>query len=402
VKVSRAPGLAGDSAIGGMRQLNIVYCSKSPPSPNGIARYAADFRQVLGSIGSVYQVAPRERRGQSDGLRQVLNLSLRLPWTIARRQPNWLVVEMSGRSLAEFWSTLLVMAIWRFRRTRVWVNVHDAPDLAGGVFWFAFADRRGVRSLAHWLTKRFGRRVERNLLRRAHVVTALSAAGAAALSDRYQLRVDVIRHVLRPRLAARQKSLRLFVPGYVRPVPSLVAGITTFAGHPDWDIVVGAMSETDNEWLKSELANTVDLGKITFAGFQSDSELDENYATASAVLRIVGQPTEAGRWAVSGPALYAMGFGGVLVTDDQRGVRECLDSGINSIVLPHELKRADIDLLNRLASDAVFRQRLSNEAQAHVQRDHDLRPVADSVLRLLLRSSEHTRTAWDKSKLGGS
>jgi hypothetical protein len=250
-------------------------------------------------------------------------LAVRLTRRLLRRPASEVVlVEQAGRGLAEFWA-----ALWLARRgRRVWLMVHDVPELSGGAFFTRALDRRGGRRLAAALSASLGRAAERDLLRRAEKVLCLSPEGARALERVHRLdrTVQDVPHVAAPAdvrtpVAERREVL---VPGYVAEAADVLPLVRAAAGWPaGWTLAVGACSAGTETEIRAAAG---DDDRVRLLGFTDEAGVRAAFARAAVVVRwrhdgwgAGGSPTA--RYAVSGPLIAAMAHGCAVVTDDTRG-----------------------------------------------------------------------------------
>lgn len=312
--------------------MQIVYVTRLPPSPSGVARYAADFRLVLQRFGVVSIVEMPSDPSFSQRLATIANASLRL--LLARRRVGrdavcW--VELAGRGIAELFG--LLVATYAFKTTCV--TIHDAPAVTGGLGFVSLLDRPGARGLAQRLTAQWGVRVEGAILRRCTRVWALSRIGAEELSARYDVDVACLRHVVSiPTDATVSKHRRqegpllVYIPGYVAgelPMEAVVGLLESIAEHRA-TLLVGAASPEVERTLKLAIDRVPGV-RCRLLGFQSEEDIDATFARADIVARPLprGGGDVANRAAVSGPIVRAAAHACVTVTNDARGTSEYLN-----------------------------------------------------------------------------
>ena len=183
----------------------VVHVSSFPPSPSGVALYAAVFDQVLAGFGSVERVVapadPRESQSLRSALRGlVVGLGPRL------READVVHVELSGRALYQFYLAL-GLTIGR-RRSLLAITCHDTPSLVGWTLLFTGLDRRPFRRVAQLASSGVGHQLENRLLSRCDVTVALTEEGATALGRRAPTAVS-LPHRRRPGAAAHEGAARV-------------------------------------------------------------------------------------------------------------------------------------------------------------------------------------------------
>jgi glycosyltransferase involved in cell wall biosynthesis len=298
----------------------VVHVTRLPPSPSGVAAYADAFGAVLAALAAPDRVAV-EPLPADPAASQSAALAVRLTRRLLRRPADEVVlVEQAGRGLAEFWA-----AWWLARRgRRVWLMVHDVPELSGGAFFTRLLDRRGGRRVAAALSASLGRAAERDLLRRAEKVLCLSPDGARALERVHRLdrTVQDVPHVAAPadvRIPVVDRR-EVLVPGYVAEAGDVLPLVRAAAGWPaGWTLAVGACSAQTEQQIRDAADDRVRL-----LGFTDEAGVRAAFARAAVVARwrqdgwgAGGSPTA--RYAVSGPLIAAMAHGCAIVTDDTRG-----------------------------------------------------------------------------------
>lgn len=364
----------------------VAHVSSFPPSPSGVALYAAVFDQVLAGFGPVERVVapadPRESQSLRSALRGlVVGLGPRL------REVDVVHVELSGRALYQFY-VALGLTVGR-RRSVLAITCHDAPSLVGWTLLFTGIDRRPFRRVALLASSGLGHRLENRLLSRCDVTVALTKEGAIALGRRAPTAVS-LPHVV-GRAPQLTKEPRVFVPGYVSD-PDVVASIADVIARRAtvdglrWRIVVGS---TDGH-TRSEIERRLTPGgrEVTdFAGHQSEEDLFAEFARAFIVVRPVGE-ARGNSLAASGPLGWAASRGCLCLTDDARsGARELADHAlvIRSSSLPEDVS-ALLDrwpdhagVLARAASaQALLGVEAVSERYGAVLQDADQRRVGES------------------------
>lgn len=348
--------------------LRLVHVTRLPPSPSGVAAYAEAFRPVLEALGTVdvVRLPPEPAASQSGAL--AVGLARRL----ARRDPaEVVVVEQAGRGLAEFWA-----AWWLARRgRRVWVMVHDVPELSGGAFFTTLLDRRGGRRVAAALSRTLGRRAERDLLRRAERVLCLSPAGARALEAAHRLDrpVQHVPHVGAVTDAPVDGRREVLVPGYVGDAEDVLPLVRLAAALPDgWTVAVGAASEHTEQRLRAAAAEHGATGRVRLLGFLPEAGVRAAFARAAVVVRWRRGGWEGGgAYAVSGPLVAALGQGCAVVTNDSRGAAYLFDEAGVVVVGDGEAGERDlVAAVRALAADPAERERRGAAGRAVVRRAH--------------------------------
>ncbi|MFB9954723.1 glycosyltransferase family protein [Cellulomonas denverensis] len=354
----------------------LLHLTRMPPSPSGVAAYAAVFRHALAEIAptTTVELPPDPAASQSFPLARRLVRRLRRPLA----DPGTvLVVEQAGRGLAEFWA-----AWWLTRRgARVWLMVHDVPALSGGAFFSRTLDRRGGRRLAALLSGTLGRRAERDLLQRVERVCCLSPAGAEALTAAHRLTrpVEPVPHVAVPpplvpaAVAARRAIL---VPGYVAAAEDVLPLLPVLAALPtDWRLLVGACPDDAGAVLARAAAGLGVADRVELLGFTDEAGVRAAFARAAVVVRWrhSGWSGAAGRYAVSGPLIAAFANAGAVLTNDDRGAAHLLPRDGATLV-----RDAD-DLgpaLAALVADDAERLRRARAGRALVESEHTPAAVA--------------------------
>lgn len=357
----------------------IVYLTRLPPSPSGVALYARDFVPVLESLGIVRTVRLPDLAADSQRVSTTLRAGRRTGR--AMRAADLLVVELAGRGVAEFW-----VAWWQAvgRRRRVVVNIHDAPTLSGGgPFLFTMLDRRYLQRIASMLSRTIGFRAERALLRAAALTTALSPHGAVDIAERYSVSVPlVLPHVLGAPTERVQREPLIFIPGAIASPADVSPVLRALADVPEpWRVVIGYCSEeTARECLREAVARGV-ADRVEVTGLVDEGALDRQFARASIVVR-----WRASGWttkAVSGPVIRALGRGCAVISNDRRGTQDCLRAAGAGLVGddPDEVTARVIHLV---AANAE-RDRLGVNGLQHIQHEHTPAALARLLAGALMR-----------------
>jgi len=331
--------------------------------------------EALSLIGPVaHHAMPPDSRGS-----QSLLLAVTTWWRLRSRAAGGeiLVVEVAGRGIAETWAAWLLVRSGH----RLWLTVHDAPAVSGAPLLTRVLDRQGLRRVGMALSRTVGRRVERDLLRRAEMVLALSANGAQALEAAYELdrKVCAVPHVAIPAEAPTSEP-RILVPGYVPGPDAVLPLVRALPQLPaEWRLVVGAGPAKVSE---SVMALADELGvraRVELLGFVDEQELESQFDRAAIVVRWKpdGWTAGAARWAVSGPVVRALARGCVVVTNDQRGVTGCLVAA-RAVVVGDGETGADemMQGVIELSGDDALRSESILAGLAHVRETHSPRAVA--------------------------
>ncbi|WP_454051188.1 glycosyltransferase family protein [Cellulomonas sp. Marseille-Q8402] len=362
-------------------RLRLLHVTRLPPSPSGVAAYALAFRAVLAELGEVQteQLPPEAAASQS--ARLAVRLTRRLldrtrPGT-PRSTRDVVVVEQAGRGLAEFWASW-----WLARRgRRVWLMVHDVPELSGGAFFTTALDRRGGRRVAAALSATLGRRAERDLLQRAERVLCLSPAGARALERAHHLdrAVEHVPHVGVATSAPLEGRYDVLVPGYVASAEDVLPLVRAAGDLPvGWTLVVGACGDETEERIRRAAAEHGTADRVRTLGFLAEVDVRAAFARAAVVVRWrhdgwVG----GGAYAVSGPLVAALGQGCAVITNDSRGATHLFEPG--GVVVVGEGAAGQAELLaavRALVTDGADRRRRGEAGRALVRREHSPAAIA--------------------------
>lgn len=357
-----APSSAGDNVeniIAPSRGPWIAYVSKFPPSPSGIALYAAAFQTVLAKSGPVLRVpAPSDPR-RSQMLSSALTGFLRGRRLARRHTISSIHVELGGRSLYEFYLALGALSA---ASPHMVITCHDVPSLVGPPCLFGILDRRGLRRLGMLLSRTWGRALEARLVAGADAVICLTDDGAGELARRFRRDVMALPHVADAPPLQPPASPRVFLPGYLGDPQAIRDVIETVAGYNSnhqthWHVVVGACRpDTAREVISRTPPEQLQM--TTLVGFQDEPQLLNEYSQARVVVRIRGAADSGNRYAASGPLVWAAARGSLIVTDDDRaGAREMADHGLLRYS-PHpilDLPQALEDATDELATEIARR-----------------------------------------------
>lgn len=356
----------------------LLHVTRMPPSPSGVAAYALAFRAVLAELGQVRteQLPPAPAASQSAAL--AVRLTRRLLLLVRpARTGDVVVVEQAGRGLAEFWA-----AWWLARRgRRVWLMVHDVPELSGGAFFTTLLDRRGGRRVAAALSGTLGRRAERDLLERAERVLCLSPAGARALETAHRLdrAVEDVPHVATATAATLEGRSEVLVPGYVASADDVLP-LVRAAGDlpPGWTLVVGACADDTEDRLRRAAAEHGTADRVRLLGFQAEADVRAAFARAAVVVRWRRDGwSGGGAYAVSGPLVAAMGNGCAVVTNDSRGATHLFGPGGVVVVGDGAAgERELLDAVRALTTDPADRRRRGTAGRDLVRREHSPAAIA--------------------------
>jgi glycosyltransferase involved in cell wall biosynthesis len=364
---------------------SLTYVTRLPPSPSGVALYAARFKLALEVLAPTRVIRLPPLPKESQRLRVAVQTFFRALTATKADPADPVVFELAGRGIAEFWTALLLSGP-PFRR-RVWVTVHDSPAVSGGAFFFTPLDRRGFRRLAALLSKRLGRRAERALMRRADRVYCLSALGARQLIDQLGLTRPVQRlpHVTATTDTAVTPRRSIFLPGYLGGVDNVAPNLRALAETPSsWRLEVGACdAETDRD--VALLATDLGVyGRVALLGHLNEEALGAAFERAAIVVRwrVRGWARDGDpqRGAVSGPLIEAMAHGCAIITNDTRGIAECLPYA-KAVIIGEEPGAADKlqSALVRLINDEEQRSTMAAHGRAHVESDHSVVAVSQRL-----------------------
>jgi len=373
--VTVAEGVAtGAGASAGGAPARFVHVTRLPPSPSGVAAYAAAFRPVLDALGptGTELLPPAPEASQS------AVLAVRLARRLTRHDRDAvLLVEQAGRGLAEFWA-----AWWAARRgRRVWLMVHDVPELSGGAFFTTLLDRRGGRRVAAALSGTLGRRAERDLLRRAERVLCLSPSGAAALAAAHRLDrpVEAVPHVGAATDDPVAGRTEVLVPGYVAAAEDVLPLVRAAADLPDgWVLAVGACGEGTARAVEAAAAAAGTADRVRLLGFLPEVGVRAAFARAAVVVRWRRDGWGGGgAHAVSGPLVAALGNGCAVVTNDSRGAGHLFDEARVVVVGDRDAgERALLDAVRALVADPADRRARGEAGRALVRREHTVAALA--------------------------
>jgi glycosyltransferase involved in cell wall biosynthesis len=363
---------------GAPASLRVLHVTRLPPSPSGVAAYAEAFRAVLAELGdvAVVRLPPAPEASQSAAL------AVRLTRRLARRTRDIdlrqvVVVEQAGRGLAEFWA-----AWWLARRgRRVWLMVHDVPELSGGAFFTTLLDRRGGRRVAAALSRTLGRRAERDLLHRAERVLCLSPAGARALEAEHRMvrPVQDVPHVGAATDAPLDGRTEVLVPGYVAgadDVLPLVRGADDLP--PGWVLSVGACSDETRRRIAAEAEAHGTADRVRLLGFLAEADVRAAFARAAVVVRWRRDGWGGGgAYAVSGPLVAALGNGCAVVTNDSRGAAHLFGEARVAVVGDGATGEQQlVDAVRALTANPADRRRRGEAGRDLVRREHSPAAVA--------------------------
>lgn len=316
--------------MGSTSRQAIRYVSKFPPSPSGVALYAAVFADVLSMEAEVRRLDAPSLPADSQSLKEAVK-GFVAGYRLGRGETDHVYVELSGRALFEFYFCLGLSI--SAERISYEVTCHDSPSVVGASMLFRVLDRRGLRRVGVWLSKTLGIRLENRVLLRAERVWCLTRAGARTLETRYHVPVMVLPHVVgafRP----RPKEHEVFIPGPLHD-PDLVSHVLA-RSRTTWPIVIGNCTEEVERAVRAVVG---DRAQLTFTGFVDEAALLEHFDRAAVVLRIRGTGDEGNQCAASGPLSWAAGRGCLCITDDPRaGATELAEEGL--VILSDDLGKS--------------------------------------------------------------
>ncbi len=365
------PASTDEVAISSPRP-RILHLTKVPPSDSGVAHFAAPFTAALGLLGHVTTMGLPGSARDSQRTRIITRTAWATVQTVRLTRPDLLVVQLSGRGLAEMYAALAVVHLRR--RPTVWLVAHDAPSLVGAALLTHGLDRRGGRRIGMAASDHIGRRLEQRLVARVDVVLSFSEPGAEAVADRY------------PGVTARSvplpvtvpppepKERVVYVPSHVEaadvmPVLDAVASSADHYRLRVGNLPIGAAATIRAQAERCDMAHRLEL-----TGYLDDEELDRSFATAALVVRHRRPGVGGNELAVSGPIVSALAAGCAVISTDPRGSAPCLADGvgIDLSARPERLVPELTELLSR--PDEVAR--LGRAAQRHVVEHHRPEVVA--------------------------
>jgi hypothetical protein len=357
----------------------IVHVTKVPPSSSGIARHAGPFDSALDRLGDRETIGLGLDAPETQRIAIVLGLVRRVTARLRSVPADLVVIDLSGRALAEFFSACRVAAMRARRRPVVWLVVHDAPELVGAPMLFSFLDRKGGRRFGMALSRSVGRILERWLVRRADAVLALSELGAAALRQRYHSgRVWSIPHPAEL-LTNAPKQPVVYCPATLTAsdlVPTLQA-FESGALPPETTLRVGNLPAADQRQVERWCRSMRMTNRVEFTRFLDQNGLDESFATAAVVVRHSDAPARPANWAAaSGPLVSALAAGCAVLSTSPRGSLRCLEiAGCELVAAPEHLP----DEIVRVMGDLARVRSVAVRATDHIRSTH----VPEAVARYL-------------------
>ena len=308
--------------------MRVVYVAKLPPSRSGVARYADHFVLVLRRLGQVFVVQTGNEAEETSHTLRIVQVVASVRHAL-RRDPDLIVFEISGSALAELFAAAWCILFRRRRTFAIWITVHDAPALTGGLFWTGLLRRRGLRRVAAFLSEHLGSRIERWVLAEADIVVCLSSVGARALEHAYALdrKVQTIHFVAD--VASEATSRRqIFLPGPIQYEAANEVLCAIAATDSDFDILMGFCECGTQTALEAQAASLGVSARLAFAGFLDQTDLVEAYRSSLVVIHWYARSDRrrgyANSAACSGPAVDAIAAGSALVTNAARGAGEYL------------------------------------------------------------------------------
>jgi glycosyltransferase involved in cell wall biosynthesis len=175
----------------------------------------------------------------------------------------------------------------------------------------------------------------------------------------------------------------LFFPGYIDGVENIAPLLRALAKTPpDWRVEIGACGQRtaeDTERVARELGVE---GRLKLLGYIDEKQLREAFERAAVVVRWrrsgwapMGSPGSA---AVSGPLIRAMAHGAAIITNDTRGISECLDdTAALQLAAGDEGAQQLEGALAALVEDPGRREAMATAAREHILREHDPSHLAD-------------------------
>jgi glycosyltransferase involved in cell wall biosynthesis len=349
----------------------ILLLTKVPPSNSGIAHFAPAFRRTLELVGDVTTIELAVDAAETQRLAVIARTVAHVRRALRAQPVDLVVVHLSGRALGEYYAAVAALA--HRSRPRVWLVVHDAPELAGASLLVAPLDRRGGRRIGMLGSRHIGRRLDRHLLDRADAVIAFSESGAAALVDREPTTRAVALPLPVELAPATTKEPVVYVPAGlvatdVDPVLAAVARLGQDRTDANsYRVRVGHLGPDGSASVRAMAARRGLGDRLELTGFLDDRGLDRSFATASVVVRNRRATETGNRNAASGPVVLAMAAGAAVVATDPRGSAACLAGGAG-IDLSAEPGRLT-DAVAALLADPAEIARLGVAALAHI-RDH--------------------------------
>ena len=352
----------------------VLHLTKVLPSGSGVARHAAAFDRALGALGRCVTLGLANEARDTQRLSMIIRTTRRARRAVRRERPDLVVVDLSGRALAEFFGACVVAG--RRRRPKLWLVVHDPPELVGQTFLVAGLDRKGGRRLGVALSRWLSPPVERWLLGRVDGLLAFSELGASILRERQPGHAVWAVPLPVELMARRVKERVVYCPANL-----VVAGVEpTLAalGRPEVAeevrVRVGSMAPTDRREVERVSSAMGVASRLDFTGHLDQDALDESFATAAVVVRDLrpdGRADNVG--AASGPLVQALAAGCAVISTDVRGSRRCVElAGVDLSQHPERLT----DEVVRLLGDPEAIERLGDAAIAHVESCHVPEAVA--------------------------
>lgn len=354
----------------------IVHVTKVPASDSGIARHAGPFDRALDRVGGRTTVGIALDASGTQRATAVLRLARRVLLHLRREPVDLVVIDLSGRALAEFFSACLVASIPTHRRPILWLVAHDAPEVVGAPMLFSFLDRKGGRRVGMALSRTVGRALERWLVGRADAVLAFSELGADALRERFgdgrvwsiPLPTELLANALKEPVVYCPAgvsatdilaTMRAFEPGCVPPHVRLR---------------IGNLPLPDRRQVEVRCRSMGIIDRVEFTGFLDQAGLDQSFATAAIVVRNRSATGRPSNWAAaSGPVVSAMAAGCAVLSTDPRGSAYCLELGGSDLsATPDRLQ----DELVRVTCDPSALRLLAERATDHIRSTHVPEAVA--------------------------
>jgi hypothetical protein len=367
----------------------IVHVTKIPPSNSGIARHAAPFDRALDGLGPRVTLGLPVTAHESQRLSVVAGLLGRLVRQMRRASADLVVIDLSGRALAEFFAACLVAA--RRRGPTLWLIAHDAPEMVGPPLLFACFDRKGGRRLGMALSSSLGGALERWLVSRTDMLVAFSELGAEALRTSYPNTRTTAIPLPSEIIAHECKEAVIYCPASLS-AHELIPTLRAFALEQIPQTVrlrVGNLPDSERRQVEDWCRSLGIEGRVDFTGFLDQAGLDRSFATAAIVVRHRDSDQGAANWAAaSGPLVSALAAGCAVLSTDARGSHGCLAAaGIDLAAQPTAVPEE----LARLASDPVAVERLRQKATSHT-RDYHVPEAVTPYLEVIWR--ETRRPDW--------
>lgn len=358
--------------------MNVDYVCRLPPSPSGLALYAQHFLNVLSKKVSVTVFKLPSQPRDSQRFKEILLISRNI--MKESKKGNIVLFDLGGRGLAEFWSSVIVKFMLR---RKVWIVIHDPPTLCGSSFLFLSLDRKGFRRFAAMLSNSIGFLVECLLLAKVDQVICLSEAGSKSLAKKYKISrpIKTIPHLATPRRLKKSKGNLILVPGHVGEDDEIVSILEAMKLIPDdWHLKIGACSNSTLKSIYREVEVRDLTHRVNFLGVLDEQDYMMTFDEAAIVIRSKERwsTRKSNSCSVSGPLIYAMAAGCVIITNDSRGINDCL-SDAGAIFVPdlQEGSRLLVDVIVCLVQDTKELAWRASLSLKHSRNHHSENMIAE-------------------------